>query len=629
MTRIRPTHPLRVLLMSLCFVPLGAQVASEEISVPRAVVHYPDMIVYSGKIVTMDDTGVNENPGTIVEAMAIRDGKVMAMGSSRTIMAYAGPDTKQFALKGRTVIPGIINSHIHIHDRALNEWFDKNPQQAQEAVGVYQISGATVEELQHRIEVVLKENVSNLEEDKWAFLYLPNGPRATGTGLGVGFLQDQPITAEKIDELTPKNPVILAAHPAYILNTRARQILKEMYGVEPNVDEAHHDGFAPMGVEYRRSAIVDTYFTERLDVLADGVILPALQKSVAQGMTTFSSHITGINNFNAYMYLLRKYGRLPIRFAYSTYTGFQPNPAEAAGFYLRLGDRAGFGNEFFWNVGVGVSNLDSGPPMICTSVDLPPEQKKREWCRTAPGTAHHQALYDILVGHNRLALGHNYGDKAADYFMDLVEKAIAEEPGITLAYVRSRLITMDHCGLYPRPDQLPRMKRLGIMLSCGAADVFDRTYPWLENVYGMDKAEWVSPTKNILEAGVPVSWETEMGLENGIVSRMTPFITRKNAAGKVVAPDQTVDRVTVMKMATSWAARFVLKEDVLGTLKPGYWADFLVLNQDYFTVPLEGLDRTIPLMTVVGGEVVFLRQSLAEELGLQPVGMQYQYAFEQ
>ena len=197
MTRIRPTHPLRVLLMSLCFVPLGAQVASEEISVPRAVVHYPDMIVYSGKIVTMDDTGVNENPGTIVEAMAIRDGKVMAMGSSRTIMAYAGPDTKQFALKGRTVIPGIINSHIHIHDQALNEWFDKNPQQAQEAVGVYRISGTTAEELQHRIEVVLEENVSNLEEDKWAFLYLPNGPRATGTGLGVGFLQDQPITAEK------------------------------------------------------------------------------------------------------------------------------------------------------------------------------------------------------------------------------------------------------------------------------------------------------------------------------------------------------------------------------------------------------------------------------------------------
>lgn len=604
----------------------GAQLElDEKVTVPRAVVRFPDLIVYNAKIVTMDDAGINQNPGTIVEAMAVLDGKVMALGSSETILSYAGPQTQKFDLKGRTVIPGIINCHLHIHDQALTAWLARNPEKAREAVGVYRIEGATAKELRHRIEVVLKENVRNLGEGKWAFLNLP-GDAGTGTGLGTKFLIDREITQKELDSLAPDNPVILVAHPSYMVNSRAREMLEKIYGIQPNLEESHEDGFSPMGVEYRRSVIVDSYFADKVDLLAE-IILVGLNQAAAQGMTAFSSHITGINNFNAYIHLLRKYGRLPIRFAFSTYAGFQPNPKEAAGFYFRLGDRAGFGNDFFWETGVGVSNLDSGPPMICTSVDLPPEQKKAEWCRIAPGTEYSRAIYAILASKSRLALGHNYGDKSADYFMDLVEKAIAEEPGITLDYVRSRRFTIDHCGLYPRPDQLPRIKKLGIMLSCGV-DVLDRTYPWLEKVYGMDKAEWVSPVKSILNAGIPVAFETEFGIENGIFSRFTPFMTRKNSKGNVVAPDQAVDRITVIKMATAWAAKFIMKEDVLGMLKPGFWTDFVVLNQDYFTVPLEQLDRTIPLMTVVGGKPVFLRQELARELGVEPIGAQFKYTFE-
>ena len=128
---------------------------------------------------------------------------------------------------------------------------------------------------------------------------------------------------------------------------------------------------------------------------------------------------------------------------------------------------------------------------------------------------------------------------------------------------------------------------------------------------------------------VEVAWAAEGGLEGGIFSTFTPFVTRKNPNGEVVAANQAVDRVTVMKMATSWAARFMVKEDVTGMLKPGYWGDFIVLSQDYFTVPLEEVDRIIPLMTVVGGEVVFLRDSLARELGQGPVGTQYRYPFEE
>lgn len=210
--------------------------------------------------------------------------------------------------------------------------------------------------------------------------------------------------------------------------------------------------------------------------------------------------------------------------------------------------------------------------------------------------------------------------------MDMLEEAIKSEPGITLDYIRSRRFTMDHCGLYPRPDQIPRMKKLGIMLSCGG-NVISRGYPLLKT-YGMKYAKWVAPIKSLVDGGVKVAFESEVRVEAGLFGGFVPFMTRKTREGEPVAPEEAVDRVTVMKMATSWAAEFVLRENVLGSLEPGKWADFLVLNKDYFTVPVEEISRIYPLMTVVGGRIVFLREDLARELAAQPVGVQLKYVFE-
>ena len=485
--------------------------------------------------------------------------------------------------------------------------------------------------MRRRIQVVLKENVSALGENKWAFLNLPRGSQGTGTGLGVNFIRDEEVTQKELDEWAPKNPVLLTSHPSYMINSRAREEIKKMYSVEPHmqVEEGHSVplGYSPVGVEFRRAVIVDGYFQTDIDLLAE-IILGGLKQAAAAGMTTFTSHIQGINNFNAYLHLLRKYGRLPIRFAYTDHAGFHASPERTADFYFRLGDRTGFGTDFFWQVAVGAGFIDSGPPAMCTSIDLAPEQKKNEWCRIAPGTTYNQALYDILARGQRVATGHNYGDKSADYFMDLIEKAMQEVPGFTLDYVRARRFTLDHCGLYPRPDQLPRMRRLGIILSCDEGGM-TRMYPWLQDVYGMEYEAWINPVKDILEAEVPVAWATEgTWAEDGLFSSFEAFLTRKNKNGIVIGADQAIDRITLMKMATSWAARFIMKEDVLGMLRVGYRGDFVVLNQDYFTVPVDQVNRTIPLMTVVDGEIVFLRDSLAEELGEQPVGTKIVYSFE-
>jgi len=223
--------------------------------------------------------------------------------------------------------------------------------------------------------------------------------------------------------------------------------------------------------------------------------------------------------------------------------------------------------------------------------------------------------------------GHNYGDLSADHYMDAIEEAMEKSSEITLDHIRSLRLSMDHGGLYPRPDQLPRIKRLGMMLGMGSA-ALSRSLPWIQK-YGFEKYQgWVMPTKRALDAGIKVAWEGEGGVGNGLFSLMTPFITRRNKQGVIIAADQAVDRNTVLKMATVWGSEYLLKEDELGSLEPGKYADLLVLNQDYFTVPLEQLDRTYPLLTVMGGEIRYLRDEYAQELGMDPVGYQLRYSWE-
>src|SRR3989338_6813383 len=82
---------------------------------------YPQMIIYNAKLVTMDDASFEPRVGTIVQAMAIRDGKILATGSNAEMRALAGPQTKSLDLKGRTVMPGLISTHEHPLDSWI--WF--------------------------------------------------------------------------------------------------------------------------------------------------------------------------------------------------------------------------------------------------------------------------------------------------------------------------------------------------------------------------------------------------------------------------------------------------------------------------------------------------------------------------
>jgi predicted amidohydrolase YtcJ len=248
-------------------------------------------------------------------------------------------------------------------------------------------------------------------------------------------------------------------------------------------------------------------------------------------------------------------------------------------------------------------------------------------------------VYTAIRSRERITVGHAYGDKGMDYILQTVARAMKDDPSLTKDYIRSRRFSADHCGFWPRKEQLPTLKDLNWIVSCNGMFI-NRSTPWLK-VYGMQYGNRIAPMKSLVSAGIRTVYENEESWSappdakhpNGYLSEnpntymgsAVLLVTRKNNEGQVVAPEERIDRVTLMKMMTVWQAEYFQKEKELGTLEAGKLADFVVLNKDYFTVPEDEISSTYPEMTVVGGKPVFWRAEFAKEAGQAPVGVQVKY----
>jgi hypothetical protein len=605
--------------------------AQRTLTVPEELVAYPDMIVYNAKLVTMDDPsfGLNAPIGTIAQAMAIRQGKVQAVGANDRIVSLAGPKTEKIDAKGRMVMPGIINTHTHIHNNEMEAWVEEHPEVVDAVASNYSVGGKTDAEMTQGIKLVVQEHVRKTAPGRWAFITVAaRGGGGSGLAPGVAYLAQAKFNKQMLDQLAPQHPVMLMAHPSYVANSAFVAGVEKLNGTKFSSGAGGMDeqgrvkGTAP---QYRRGLIIDQYFQTRVPLLAD-IVAEGLLRNAAAGITAFASHIMGLRFLDAFN-LLDRQNRMPIRFAYTHYFGFQAGYQEAANFYRRMGDMAGMGSDFLWQSAVGLGSIDSGPPRFCSTMEAPKAVKDGEWCQNSPGTIQYETTRTAIANYERIAVGHAYADKGVDYFMDAVDQAMQDNPAITMEYIRSRRFSSDHCGFYPRKEQLPRMAEMGMMISCSGG-MISRSFPYLK-IYNPIYEDRIAPIKSAIQGGVMVTLEGGGASRNNVgrspFAAGANFLHRKNEYGVVVAPKEIIDRNTLLKMMTSWAARYVLRENVLGTLEPGKWADFIVLNKDYFDAPIDEVKDIYPLMTVVGGNIRVLRAEYAQELGRRPLGPQVDF----
>ena len=557
----------------------------------------------------------------------MRGDMIQYLGTNTHVLRLAGPQTRKIDLKGRTVIPGMINTHVHLHGRYINRWLRRFPEEMTklfEHVRNFNVSGNTPAEVTYAIELVLKEQMATAPKEQWASISVQNRGMY-GFGIGALYLNEGHMTREELDALAPDRPVYLGGGDAApLLNTTARDAFFDMF----NLEHTDENEFRTLQNVKMAGMLMELFWRPRVPMMADG-IEDGLKHYAAMGFTGFSSHIIGYPIHDAYMKLARE-GRMPIRFGYAN-RNCQQMIADIARCFANLGDTAGMGDKYFWNVGVTLGGLDGDAPEMCHTMNASPKVLALQECSARPDGPYWDGVYWAIRSRMRYVVNHVMGDKSIDYFLDMIDKAMQDDPSLTLEYIRSRRFSADHCGWYPRQDQLPRMARLNIHLSCASKEIDDQG-AFIPRIFGEQYANRIGPINSILKSGMIVANEGNFSgtsdVEHTTFSRFYPYITRMRSDGVVLAPQEKINRVQLLKMSTSYAASYVLKEKELGTLEPGKLADFLVLNKDYFTIPEEDIPAVMPLMTVVGGKTIVLREELAQDIGSTPVGPQINFSFE-
>ena len=596
-------------------------------NVPASIVFYPDTIVHNAKLVTMDDAtvGINTPTGTIAQAMAIRDKKIVAVGTNAQILAMAGPRTEKIDVKGRMVMPSIIDTHDHAHGSVANRWQDEHPDPNQKLVKVYNVPpGKTDAEMEGVITAAVQGHVKNTAPGTVGLITVnarPRDPNATGLEAQLNYvatwLYEGGFPKSKLDALAPNHPIQLFNLPAMIANEAFVRALDKYYGRTTkqgmNMDDMGR--VRETVTQYGRMMQSDEYYKTRVPELAQALEQGLIQKTEV-GVTTYTSHLMG-ERFQDAFQLLQREGRSPVRMAFYHWEGLAAGFPDSALFYRKMGDIAGMGGDYFWNIGVSLGAVDAIIPRTCNSMEAPVRLKNLEFCQNAPGSRMYETVRVGIANYLRVATTHAEGDKGVDYYLDAIEEAMRDNPGITLEYIRSRRLGSDHCQFSPSPAQLPRMARLGMFKSCAGSDI--NTIRWLgQGMYPDFYVKQIAPVRTAIEAGVRITSESTSNFFVGAQQ----FITRKTNDGTVVNLPEAVDRNTALKMFTTWAAWAVLREDRLGSLQPGKFADYMVLNADYFSVPEDQIGKIYPLMTVMGGKIMMLKEEFAKELGRSAIGPQ-------
>lgn len=595
---------LKVLLIGIILASANANAQSAAVA---TALGHPDMIVHNAKIVTMDDASFSPSPGTIAQAMAIRDDKIIAIGDNQKIRALAGPNTQQVDLKGRTVMPGFILTHEHPTDWAWTEptGLEHVFPKGNEHIVVRFLEGDAAEQLANW-EQGLIDAVNDAEPGQWILLSSDWGANFENMPeLFPKFLP--PITRQRLDELAPDNPVrIKNSWVDGLVNTRA---LEEIARIFPEQELEGRGNRGPTG----RQLEPDVMLYNKVDLNAD-LLEAQMELWAAHGVTVYGSSPYTIGNLNA-LRILDEEGRMPGRFAWS-YTGPDLHYQTLRLISAMLGN----GTDYLWNIGAHGERSGGN----CTTLPASDRVKAQEDCRLEPGDDGRRVKEDIVRSGGRIAAMHSGGDKDIDHLLDVIETQSAAA-GLTLEEIRERRHAFDHASGAPRPDQIPRIKRLGMFVSMINTVIWENRTGYnasyrLRN-YGAEYLHLSVPRKSVTQAGIMNTQEIDRALPHFMFYNIWVGMTRYNSGfDLVMAPEEGTDLMTQLKALTIWGAYYVLREDRLGSLEEGKLADFVVLDQDLLNLPAKDIPDVKVLMTVIGGKTVHLLPNLANELGSSAVG---------
>ncbi len=613
------------------FAAMFAALSAAQGQIPPEVLEhgYADMVLLNGKIVTMDDRTTTTNPGRIFEAMAVKNGRIVALGTTQSVKRLAGSATRLINLNRRTLIPGLIESHSHLFTYASRWNREVGIRSPNPGVSVSAKADRTPEATQVVINRTIRDNLPRVKPGEWISIRVDGNP-----GLGVDDNQPRTWASEKVltsrqklDQVAPDNPIIVRAGTRSFLNSKALAEAEKAlpgYGefIKQSMEDSGTTELGLIGVPERTSLEWELWYQPyAMSKLAE-LLRRESEAWAAYGVTTFSTRIPNPTTLTAYNYLY-KTGQMPIRLAAHYEVHRTPGPLDLIlNFYRYTPDLSGLGSDLMWITGIASERWDSLFPEVCLGpdTDAPAKIKARERCPT-PNSLPWKVLKEAITRGWRPIGVHGVGSHGIRLFTQLLDE-VRKEKGWSVEEIRKLRPTVEHCeAIVMKPDLIQKMKDYGIIMSC--APRYIKTGELYLRDYGPKIEAAIVPLKSLIEAGIRVVGQIDSAdpALYGAFYHLWLAIAR-DVGGKVIGPQERLDRVIALKMWTSWAAEYVAKEDKLGTLEVGRLADFVVLDRDYFTIPVKEIRAIRPLMTVLGGQTIFLGKEMAGELKTETVGYQ-------
>jgi predicted amidohydrolase YtcJ len=547
----------------------AAAVAAPGAALAQAADHgHADTIFLARRIHTMDARN------RVVQAIAVRDGRIVARGRRDDIRQLAGPRTRTVDLGDKTVLPGFVDPHMHSNFAGLRPWLDIGP-----------FTTATMDEARQKI------------RDAAALA----GPGAwiQGKMLDPSIMPGRELTRADLDQLSPETPVFILESNGHNAYANSRAI--DLAGLTRDTPDPPQGRFV-RGADGELTGRLEEppAFQPFIRVMSSpgeaalvGFLRADLDDAAAKGCTAL--HDCGIGGLfaEADIALIEAalQGDAPVRYAGLLVSTHYEK-------WKEMGLRPGLHSPNFsfsgikaWSDGSnqGLTGYQRAPYLNSTNrgtLNYSPEE-----IETLVRTLHNDG-WPIGI--------HANGDAAIDVVLDAYERGTNGEGGHALRH------RIEHCSIL-HDDQIARMKALGISPSFLIGHVHYWGRAFRDRLLGPERADRLDPCRSALAGGLRISLHSDYNVtpidplrcvENAVLRDM-------NEGGGILNPDECISPIQALRAVTIDAAWQCHLDDTCGSLEVGKAADLVVLERDPTTVPPDTLRSIRVHSTWLAGEARF------------------------
>jgi hypothetical protein len=537
-----------------------------------------DTIYHGGPIVTVNDAQPS------AEALAVKDGKILAVGKKDDVLKTKGEATRVVDLGGKTLLPGFVDGHCHFNGLGAQAIFAN-------LLAAPDGTANTIEGL-----------LAKLNE-------FAAGPDVKRTGWIVGMGYDDALlgrhpTAEDLDKVSTEVPVIaihISAHFCVVNSVGLKKFGYDASSENPvgGVIRRKEGSKEPNGVLEELAAIPKflPIIAPSTPEHADYFMKKGLELVKSYGYTTVQEG-RAFTNVHQSLSAAAEKGMFDIDVvSYIDYTDV--SPLESAWYSRKYKNNYRIG-------GVKIT-LDGSAPgrtaWITKPYLLPPDGQKAGYkgYPAIPKDIIVRRVFERAYENGWQVLCHANGDAAVDQMLNAVKPTHAKHgPG-------DRRHVLIH-GVLMRAEQLDTCKELQLVPSLFPMHTF-YWGDWYYKILGEDAAQKIAPMGSVLKTGMIGTSHSDapVALPN-LFQVMWATVNRVSRSGKIIGPDERVTPIEALKMITLWGAWQHFEEKTKGSLETGKLADMIIVSDNPITCDPMAINRIVVLETIKEGKTVYSRK---------------------